>query len=188
MSNDKVVVLTREVVDEILSELCEHTERYDLTGKIREQMNRKDESLFNSPTFAEEPLTLATLKKVVSQYISSRQFTFVDFEFMANNGYDESGPWVKTFWDTGAYFEGSENAYRYPSSSGTFWDQESQTGIFYLQLTQHEIVFNLDLSVIKVRKDCSLLNEVQPWTEWTDETNWLSSSVGDLERVIEDWF
>ena len=187
MFNDKVVVLTREVVDEILSELAEHTERWDLTGKIREQMERKEESLFNSPTFAEEPLTRKVLVEKMKKLISRRQFTFIDFSDRAERDLDETGPWVKRFWDEGIQGKNEEGS-TLPYSSGTYWDEESQTGIFYLQLTQHEIVFNLDLSVIKVRKDCSLLDEVQPWTEWTDETKWLSSSVGDLERVIEDWF
>ena len=94
MFNDKVVVLTREVVDEILSELAEHTERWDLTGKIREQMERKEESLFNSPTFAEEPLTRKVLVEKMKKLISRWQFTFIDFSDRAERDLDETGPWV----------------------------------------------------------------------------------------------
>lgn len=187
MINDKVVVLTRELVDEILAVLSDSTERWDLTGTIREQMNRKDEPLFNSPTFAEEPLTRKVFLEKVGRCLDRWQFSFDDFADRAMRDLDESGPWVKTFWENGISGLNEEGC-KLPCSTGTYWDESSQTGLIYFSLPQHEIVTNHDLSVIKVRKDCSLLDVVHPWVEWKDESQWLSSSVNDLERAIEDWF
>jgi hypothetical protein len=192
MANDKVVVLTRELVDELISALEASDNYWNLAGDIREQMERKETPLFNSPTFAERPLTLTFLKNTFGAWIKRREFSFEDFEFLAENyKYSESGEWVKTFWEEGTY--GNGGGYdKFPSGSGHYWDPVNKIGIFYLQLHDHEIIFNLDLSIIKVRKDCSISYSTDPeelkWTIWDDETKWLSSSIQDYTRRLEDHF
>lgn len=189
MIKDKVVVLTRELVDELISALNASDTYWHLANSIREQMERKETPLFNSPTFAEDPLTLSYLKSKFGAYLKRREFSFEDFAFSVDK--KQTGPWVKNFWESGTYGNGV-NGDPLPSWSGHYWDSESQTGLFYLQLQDHEIVFNLDMSVVKVRKDISQVKnpdkEESQWTLWDDEGKWLSSSVQDLANCIENSF
>lgn len=192
MANDKVVVLTRELVDELISALSESDTYWHLANNVREQMERKETPLFNSPTIADRPLTLTFLKNTFGAWIKRREFSFEDFEFISENyEYSESGEWVKTFWEEGIYGPGTGYG-EFPSCSGHYWDPVNKIGIFYLRLYDHEIVFNLEMSIIKVRKDCSISCPTDPeelkWTIWDDEAKWLSSSVQDYTRCIEEHF
>lgn len=187
MFNDKVVVLTREVVDEILSELAEHTERWDLTGKIREQMERKDIPTFNSPTISGEPLTILMFIGRMRYYRACYRWSAETFRNRAEDDLDESGPWVKEFWDTGNYGSNEFNPIL-PPFSGTYWDEDSKTAIVYLKLRQHEIVFDPDTFVIKVRFNCSAMETVLPWEEWVNDKQWLGSTLQELDECMEKFY